>query len=124
MIDFITVALKNVFSKPATRNYPTVKRNAFEKQRGQIKINVNDCIFCGMCMRKCPAGAIKVDRAEKKWTIDRFSCIVCSYCAESCPKKCLSVDPDYTKPAFTKTSDTFEQKREETEKDISGKENA
>ena len=25
------------------------------------------CVFCTLCARKCPAEAITVDRAEKKW---------------------------------------------------------
>lgn len=116
MLDFISVALKNVFSKPSTRKYPYVKRTPFSKQRGHIDININDCIFCGMCSRKCPVGAIKVIRAEKSWEIDRFKCVNCSYCAESCPKKCLSVEPEYVSPAFKKNADKFIQKtKEETD---------
>lgn len=110
MIDFITVALKNVFSKPATRNYPKVKRNPCKSQRGNIQINIDNCIFCGMCMRKCPVGAIKVDRVKREWSIDKFKCVVCSSCAENCPKKCLDVKPEYTAPAYHKSTETFKGK--------------
>lgn len=107
MLEFLTVALKNVFSKPATRNYPFVKRAPYDKQRGHIAINIDDCIFCGICGRKCPVDAIKVNRTEGSWQIDRFKCIMCLACSESCPKKCLSVDPLYTAPANEKTTDKF-----------------
>lgn len=116
MLDFISVALKNVFSKPATRQYPKVKRTPFSKQRGHIGINIENCIFCGMCSRKCPVGAIKVSRNEKSWEIDCFKCVNCSYCAESCPKKCLIVEPEYVAPAYHKNTVKFIQKpKEETD---------
>lgn len=107
MLDFIPVALKNVFSKPATRNYPFEKREPFAKQRGHIGIDIDNCIYCGMCSRKCPAGAIKVDRVQRSWTIDRFKCLVCGACAESCPKKCLSIGGEYTPPSNVKHTDSF-----------------
>lgn len=107
MLDFIPVALKNVFSKPATRNYPYVKREPYDRQKGHIAIDIDSCIFCGMCGRKCPVGAIKVTRADRSWSIDRFRCIMCGACSESCPKKCLSIASEYTAPANVKSSDTF-----------------
>ena len=49
------------------------------------------CVFCTLCARKCPAEAITVDRAEKKWELDRDACLSCGLCAQSCPKKCISM---------------------------------
>lgn len=110
MLDFIPVVLKNLFSKPATRNYPAEKCHLYENERGHIKIDIDKCIFCGMCSRKCPAEAIKVDRGERTWSIDRFRCVVCSSCVESCPKKCLSMEPEYTPPTNVKSIETFKGK--------------
>jgi ech hydrogenase subunit F len=107
MLDFIPVVLKNVFSKPATRNYPSVSRAPYDKQRGHIRIDIDNCIFCGMCGRKCPAAAITVTRAQRSWSIDRFQCVMCGSCSESCPKKCLHIDAEYTAPANVKSVDTF-----------------
>ncbi len=50
-----------------------------------------DCIYCGLCMRKCPMEAITVDRASKSWTIDREKCVWCGLCVAGCPKKTLSI---------------------------------
>lgn len=107
MFDFITVALKNCFSRPATRNYPKTKRAPFENQRGHIDINLPSCIYCGMCGRKCPIKAISVSRPDKEWSIDRFKCIMCGECVKTCPKKCLSFGSEYTPPAHEKTVDRF-----------------
>lgn len=107
MLDFIPVVIKNAFSKPATRNYPAVKRMPCKGQKGHIVIDIDNCIFCGMCTRKCPVGALKVDRVKRTWEIDRFQCVMCAACSESCPKKCLTVGVEYTPPANTKSTDVF-----------------
>ena len=54
-MDFSKQAIKNLFSKPATSNYPFTPKEYPERSRGHIEINIDDCIMCGMCMRKCPS---------------------------------------------------------------------
>lgn len=107
MLDFVPVALKNLFSRPATRPYPKVVREPYEGERGHIAMNINDCIFCGICSRKCPVNAITVTRADRSWQIDRFRCITCGACVEACPKKCLAMAKTYTAPAGRKTLDVY-----------------
>lgn len=88
------IALKNLFSKPATRLYPKVARPPFAANRGHIEIDFSQCILCGMCMHRCPAHAIAVDRAKGDWRIDRLSCVICGGCVSVCPKKCLALKPE------------------------------
>lgn len=107
MLDFISVIVKNALRRPATRNYPYVKRQPYARQKGHIAIKIEDCIFCGMCRRKCPVTAIEVKRPDKSWAIDRFKCISCSACVENCPKKCLSMAPEPTPVARVKSVDVF-----------------
>lgn len=42
-----------------------------------------ECIACGECAGKCPAGAIKGD--EKGYSIDSAQCSDCGACAQACP---------------------------------------
>jgi formate hydrogenlyase subunit 6/NADH:ubiquinone oxidoreductase subunit I len=107
MFDFIMVALKNLFTKPATRNYPKVVRPPYANQRGHIEIDLPACIYCGICSRKCPASAIEVSKADKQWSIDRFKCVMCNECVASCPKKCLHTGAEYTAPTAKMHSDVF-----------------
>ena len=107
---FTGFALKNLFSKPATYGYPYVKKDYKERYRGRIAIDIDDCLFCGMCSRKCPSGAITVDRNARTWTIDRMGCVQCANCVEGCPKHCLHTENEYTEPDTTKTIDTFAAK--------------
>ena len=100
--------LKRLFKKPATLMYPVVPREFQERTRGQVAIDVDTCIACGICDKKCPANAIKVDRKTRTWTIERMQCIQCAHCVMVCPKQCLSMDGQYTTPDTTKTVHTFE----------------
>jgi formate hydrogenlyase subunit 6/NADH:ubiquinone oxidoreductase subunit I len=43
-----------------------------------------------------------VNRAQKKWAIDRLRCITCGYCVEVCPKKSLKLGTDHAAPTVTK----------------------
>ena len=106
-LKFSKTVMKNLFSKPVTKLYPNVPCDFQKRTRGHVRINIDDCIFCGMCGRKCPTGAINVDRNEKKWTINRFDCIQCSSCVDGCPKKCLTMGNEYTSPDIKKTKDVF-----------------
>lgn len=109
LMDFTGFALKNLFSKPATKNYPAEPAVYPERSRGHIEIDIDNCIMCGMCQRKCPSGAITVDRATRTWSIERMGCVQCENCVEGCPKKCLHIKPGYTEPSSSMTVDSFSQ---------------
>ena len=98
--EFAKTAVKNLFSSPATRDYPRYKKEFVAGARGHVIFDETDCIYCGLCMRKCPADAISVKRAEKTWSIVRAQCVQCASCVEACPKNCLSMGPEYT-PVMT-----------------------
>lgn len=84
-------ALKNLFTRPATRRYPFVVRPSFAGSRGRILIDIDACIFCNACAKHCPADALVVDRDSKSWKIDQFACVICGACIRACPKKCLDM---------------------------------
>ena len=97
-MNFSGTILKNLFSKPVTKNYPAEPAVYPERSRGHIENDFDQCILCGLCMRNCPTGAIVVEKNEGNWKINRFDCIQCGYCTLKCPKKCLSIVPGYQEP--------------------------
>lgn len=115
IMGFTGTVLKNLFSKPATTSYPATPREYPERSRGHVENQIADCIFCGLCMRSCPPGAIKVDRNAGTWSINRFDCVQCGYCTEKCPKKCLHMVPGYQQPADAKSIDIMTKPAQEPE---------
>jgi ech hydrogenase subunit F len=111
------VIARSALSKYATRLYPFEKREPYAATRGHIVIDINACIFCSICAKKCPCDAIVVDKTAKTWTIDRMKCIQCGACVEACPKKCLCMDQTYSPASATKGIDSFhlEEKTTATE---------
>lgn len=87
------VSIKSLFGKPATAMYPVVPKVYNPNTRGMITNNLEECNFCGLCQKRCPAGAIEVCRPDKTWTIDPLRCISCNFCVELCAKKSLGVVP-------------------------------
>jgi len=94
---------KNLLGGPATLMYPKVKRSFTAITRGRVENNINKCIFCGMCSRRCPTDAIAVTKDCKEWQIDRLKCCTCNLCVEICPVKCLSMENQYAPPISEKT---------------------
>jgi ferredoxin len=45
-----------------------------------MRINPNKCVACGNCTYVCPMGAIYVDPATNRSTIDRDECVECHSC--------------------------------------------
>jgi formate hydrogenlyase subunit 6/NADH:ubiquinone oxidoreductase subunit I len=89
-------AINSLISRPATLMYPARAAKKTSISRGHVVFDGSLCISCGLCMRKCPAGAICVAKEEKTWTIDRLRCVVCNSCVEACPVSCLSMDTGYS----------------------------
>jgi ech hydrogenase subunit F len=108
--------MKNLFSRPETRLYPAEERILYPHTRGHIEFDADKCNYCTLCSKKCPADAIKVDRANKTWILDSYRCIVCAACVEDCPKEAIQMIEQWRTPAFSKTVEVYEgPKTEETQ---------
>ncbi len=99
--------IRSLFNKPATLMYPVIPRVYEEKTRGHINVDIEACVLCGICSKKCPTHAILVDRKKKEWSIARMQCIQCNCCVEYCPVNCLSMANTYTSPSTEKITDAY-----------------
>lgn len=100
MFDMLGVIIKNLITKPATRRYPFEKRKDIKGTRGSIDVNIERCIFCKLCERKCPPDAIVVNKEEKSWELDRYRCVICGECVKICPVQCIDMNEFYAEPTF------------------------
>ena len=77
-------ALRNLGRKPFTQKYPYEKPEVPFRYRGKV-VHIQDrCIYCGLCAKYCPSGAITVDVKKKTWHIDYGKCLFCQQCEEVC----------------------------------------
>ena len=55
-----------------------------------IKIDRNECIGCGQCVKDCPQLNIEID-SEKKAVVNSQNCMKCGHCVAVCPKAAVSI---------------------------------
>ena len=92
------VTLRNLFRRPVTVQYPTVKRVYPDRFRGILALAYEKdtgeeaCIGCRLCELICPPQVIKVEmlKAEKRnyaktFTLELYSCEFCELCVQVCP---------------------------------------
>jgi len=106
----------SLFKKPETIQYPAQTKEPPSGLKGHVSINVEDCILCSICVKRCPADSIEVSKEERTWSINPFQCIQCYNCVRNCPKNCLEMKPSYPAPATSKSLSIYEvpeKKKEE-----------
>lgn len=82
--------LSEDFHLAATDHEQLITRGSRIKKTVKGKLAPTDeCVYCTLCAKTCPEGAITVDRANKTWAIDESKCVKCGQCVSKCPKKCL-----------------------------------
>ena len=101
LVEFVKgllMAIKEMFKKSKTINYPFEKGPISPRMRGEHALRrypngEERCIACKLCEAVCPAMAITIEsdvrddgsRRTKRYDIDLTKCIFCGFCEESCP---------------------------------------
>lgn len=120
------VALKHLFKRPVTVQYPEEKLVPSPRYRG---LHFNDdakCIGCATCARTCPNKCIelRVVRIEEKQVKDKVvkkeikrpeifiaRCMFCGLCADACPTGSLTMTGNYELADWTRESFFYSYER-------------
>ena len=107
-IKAIIIAIREIFRKKKTINYPFEKGSISPRFRGEHALrrypNCEErCIACKLCEAVCPAQAITIESEERadgsrkttKYDIDMLKCIYCGLCEESCPVDAIVQGPNF-----------------------------
>lgn len=97
----------SLFKKPETVLYPVVKPEPPAGLKGHVVVDESTCILCSLCVKRCPCGAIEVDKKARTWAIDHFRCVQCGSCTYECPKGSLTMLPAYETVSRQKRVHTF-----------------
>ena len=111
LVEFVSglfIALKELFRKSKTINYPFEKGPISPRMRGEHALRrypngEERCIACKLCEAVCPAQAITIESAARedgsrkttRYDIDMMKCIYCGLCEESCPVDAIVQGPNF-----------------------------
>ena len=102
------IAIKEIFKRKKTINYPFEKGKISARFRGEHALRrypngEERCIACKLCEAVCPAQAITIESEERsdgsrkttRYDIDMLKCIYCGLCEESCPVDAIVQGPNF-----------------------------
>ncbi|MBV6627924.1 MAG: 4Fe-4S binding protein [Rivularia sp. (in: Bacteria)] len=59
---------------------------------GEIVIDEESCVHCGLCTGVCPTQALTLNPQSFRLTFTRSRCIVCEQCIPTCPVNAISTN--------------------------------
>lgn len=59
---------------------------------GQIRIDPDACVDCGICSSLCPSGALGFAAPSWRLQFDAERCLVCEQCIPCCPLGAISLE--------------------------------
>ncbi|NDC34474.1 MAG: ferredoxin [Synechococcaceae bacterium WB9_2_112] len=65
-----------------------------DRAPGQIRVDPDRCVDCGICTSLCPSGALSCEAPTWQLRFDAQRCLVCEQCIPSCPFEAISLGLD------------------------------
>jgi len=103
------ITFKRFFGKNVTIQYPEEKIVMSSRFRGgDLELDNNKCIACGLCSMACPNAVIELTTAtdeQKKRRLASYiyhsgRCLYCNLCVEACPTKAIRWDKNYENSTY------------------------
>jgi len=122
-------AIKYLFEKPQTLQYPFEVKEIADRYRGFHKNNWDKCTGCGNCADICPNKAIEMVKIaeltakpeegmkDERPQLDYGRCCFCGLCVDICPPGSLTLTKDFFHIHFDTNTFTFIPKDEKMDKE-------
>ena len=68
-------------------------RTSRTSEDGTVRVDHDRCKLCGMCVRVCKEGPLRIERG--RLLVDyscALGCVACGHCAAVCPEGCITVE--------------------------------
>ncbi|MCT0212001.1 4Fe-4S binding protein [Synechococcus sp. CS-1326] len=62
-----------------------------DRAQGEIRIDRERCVDCGLCTSVCPSGALAIGLPDWRLGFDAQRCLVCEQCIPSCPFEAINL---------------------------------
>ncbi len=124
MLGGFALAMKYIFKRKATVNYPFEKGPLSPRFRGEHALRryangEERCIACKLCEAICPAQAITIEaepredgsRRTTRYDIDMVKCIYCGFCQEACPVDAIVEGPNFEFATETREELYYDKER-------------
>lgn len=111
------ITMRHMLQPPVTMHYPDEKWQMPAAFRGLLKVDMDACIVCDLCMKACPVDCITIEwkrepgkagKIATRFEIDYQKCMYCGLCSEPCPTNAIWHTHEYENATYNRVAQVID----------------